>query len=570
MRKEKGEVMFTVLPHLDWSRTHGFSEGGSETSREDVTMNTSSNSTDALTNRLGAILSALVSIHNIGGKEGRSVTLNMEGDVSSNEGKSSELSSLTTAAGTTRRDLIYDSRGEDYSTLASLMYVEPISSKIMLQSLARFSYGNSSSLRTAFDAPGLRNDYYSSESKSLTLQQGYGLTAQYMFSDALRLTLGASVSGILNETFSKSFGIEQTTGKDEWNWFVSPTLQFYWTPGKGRLFFSVSGSSQKPSNNQMLAVLNVADPSRLSLGNIYLKPSGSSNFNLTWSGGNREKFTTYMLMLYGYLQTNPVSYARWYDTDGVLYSIPLNTRKPTLSLSAMATYTTPLDSKKEWSLTVNEGVTGSASTSYQPGKTLPALDKDKFDYSAFMESFWGPDEGGSTFYSGGSGFSESNTVSLSPSLSASVKYNRERWYLQARSSFTGRVARYSLDPSMNLNTLNSRVGLEGSYTTAHEFDIKSSIAYAFYAGYSKGYGQPELQWNAELAKDIGPFVLSLKVNDILDQTRSLSHTVTANYMEDTYRLVMGRYVLFGVKWNFGKMNAANSRRATRAAWDAMF
>ena len=54
------------------------------------------------------------------------------------------------------------------------------------------------------------------------------------------------------------------------------------------------------------------------------------------------------------------------------------------------------------------------------------------------------------------------------------------------------------------------------------------------------------------------------------QTSNLTHTVTANYQEDTYRLVMGRYILFGVKWNFGKMNASHSRRASRAAWNMVF
>jgi len=34
--------------------------------------------------------------------------------------------------------------------------------------------------------------------------------------------------------------------------------------------------------------------------------------------------------------------------------------------------------------------------------------------------------------------------------------------------------------------------------------------------------------------------------------------------------VMGRYVLFGVKWNFGKMNAAHSARAQQAALNMVF
>ena len=121
-----------------------------------------------------------------------------------------------------------------------------------------------------------------------------------------------------------------------------------------------------------------------------------------------------------------------------------------------------------------------------------------------------------------------------------------------------------------MNTLNTRVRVDASYTTKHEFEFTSDLAYAFYNGYAEGYGQPEWQWNAGINKSVGPFVLSVSLHDILNQTRSLTHTITANYEEDSYRLIMGRYVLFGVKWNFGKMNAAHSQRAQNAAWNMIF
>ena len=76
--------------------------------------------------------------------------------------------------------------------------------------------------------------------------------------------------------------------------------------------------------------------------------------------------------------------------------------------------------------------------------------------------------------------------------------------------------------------------------------------------------------NGEISKSIGTFNPSVKVHNILNRTRNLTHTVTANYEEDSYKLVMGRYILFGVKWNFGKMNAAHSQRAQQAAMDMVF
>ena len=98
----------------------------------------------------------------------------------------------------------------------------------------------------------------------------------------------------------------------------------------------------------------------------------------------------------------------------------------------------------------------------------------------------------------------------------------------------------------------------------------TDLAYAWFKGYAAGYGAPEWQWNAEISKNIKAFNLSIKIHDILDQTRSPTHTVTANYEEDAYRLVMGRYILFGIKWNFGKMNAAHNQRAQNAAWNMLF
>lgn len=159
---------------------------------------------------------------------------------------------------------------------------------------------------------------------------------------------------------------------------------------------------------------------------------------------------------------------------------------------------------------------------------------------------------------------------VSPSAGFSVKYNPDHWSVSAGARTAGRIARYSLNPKANLNTLDTRFTASGTYTTKHEFEFNSDIAYVFYKGYAAGYGQPEWQWNAEISKNIGAFNLSVKVHDILNQTRNLTHTVTANYEEDSYRLIMGRYILFGVKWNFGKMNAAHSARAQQAAFNMVF
>ena len=566
MKKEKGDVWFTFSPSASWSRTHRFGNGSSDTSRDGISMNSSSNNTESLDNSVVAQAYGSVNFRRLGGKDGRVLRLEMNGGVSSSGGGRNERSVLSTAAGESVRTLSYDSSGGNTGVTAGIDYTEPLSDKFSVNTGVSFQWNKDKSVSDAFDKPGVRNEYYSSESNSMSMHQTYRLTAQYKFNQLHTLTLGATTNGILNETFSKTFGVSQITGKDEWNWFLNPVLRYTWSPEAGRLRVSVSGSGSKPSNSLMLPVLNVADPSRLSMGNIYLRPSSSTNASITWSGSRRERFSSLMAYLTGGIQTNPVTYARWYDKDGVMNSIPINTRKPTLNTSLYVSHTRPLDKKKELTISVSGNISVSSSTSYQPGKILDGVDKSTFDYTEFMNSFWGPDESGSRFYSGESGFSESTTTTLMPNVSLRLNYNRERWNLSASSSVGGHIARYSLDPSMNLSTMDSNIGLEGSYITKHEFEFKTSARYVFHTGYADGYGTPELRWNAEVDKSVGAFVLSLKVNDILDQTKNLYHTVNANYMEDTYRLIMGRCFLFGVKWNFGKMNRSNSRIASQAAW----
>ena len=567
-QKEKGKVWFHVRPDFSYERTDARRTGSSEVFRAGAFVNGSDNASRNLSTEQSTGLSTDITFRDLWGKSGRNVTFQLYTDYLASSGAEDEATALTTASGTTSRSMRYDSNGFDSSLSGSISYAEPFGEKWVLSATAQVIRSWSESVRDAFDS-GKRNDYYSSESRTDYMGQRYDARIQYKFTPSSSITLGARVNGILNEVYSKSFGIEDITGKDEWIWYVTPDIRFLFNKGNDRVNVSASGYTTRPSATRLLPVLSTADPSRLSLGNIYLKPYSQTTFSANWNRNNREKFSTLMIYLYGTLNESPITSARWYDGDGILYSIPVNARKPSVSGTALVNYTTPLDAGKNWSLTLSGDIFVSRSISYQARTTLAGLDKDTFDYAAFMDDFWGNADG-DRFYGGRSGFNESNTLSFGPYASISVKYNQERWSFGVGASSQGNIARYSLDPSVNMTTLDTDFNARASYTTKHAFEIDTDIAYVFYKGYADGYGQPEWQWNGEISKDIGAFNLSVKLHDILNQTRNLTHTVTANYAEDSYQLVMGRYVLFGIKWNFGKMNASHSGRAQRAALNMAF
>ena len=567
-QKETGKVWFHVRPSFRYNQSDSYGGDTSETLREGGFLNRSDNSLHSFSQSRNAYFDADVTFREIGGKTNRTLRLSFTPSFSDNTGESQESTLLTTIAGKDARTTTYNSSGLSYGINGSIRYTEPLGEKWTLSGTASLVWSRRSNVRDAFDAAG-RNDGLSSLSQSRYLKQGYDLTAQYKFGQNSWITVGGQLSGILNETFSKSCGIEETTGKDEWDWFFTPTLRFQHGRGNDRFNVSASGYTVRPSNSRMLPVLNIGNPSRLSLGNIYLKSNTYSSCSASWTRNNREKFSTLMVYLYGNLSNTPLTSALWYDPDGILYSVPVNAKKPTFSTSLDIEYTAPLDAKKVWSMTLSGVIGYSSSTSYQARTTLPGLDKDRFDYSEFMADFWGNAQG-DRFYGGQSGFEESLTNAISPGAGISVKYNQDRYSFYAGISTDGRICRFSLNPQTNLNTLDAEVSVGGSYATKHEFEFETDLSYVLYKGYAAGFGQPEWQWNAEISKNIGAFNLSVKLHDILNQTRMLRHTVSANYEEDSYRLVMGRYILFGVKWNFGKMNAAHSARAQQAARNMVF
>ena len=567
-KKEKGKVWFHFTPSFRCNRVDETGTGSSETFRTGTFVNGSNKITRRLSSSNNTGLNADVTFRELWGKKNRNLRLDINGNYGGIDEESDESSVLKTAAGVNAYALHYLLDSKSYGFGGSAQWTEPISEKWTLSASAELGWAKYNNNRDAFDANG-RNDYYSSVSNNQYLNQLYVLTAQYKFGEDSWFTLGGRVSGILNETYSKSFGIEDYTGKGEYNWFVTPNMRFQYSNGKDRFSLYASGYGRRPNSSRMLPVLNITDPSRLSLGNVYLKPYTTTNFGGNWKRDNKERFSTLMIYVDGRLNTSPISFARWYDTDGILYSIPVNSQKPSVTASLTANYTTPLDAKKNWTLTLNGVMAYTSSISYQAKTTLPGLDKDSFDYSAFMDDFWGNADG-DRFYGGQSGFGESRTRSFNPYAGFTVKYNQDHYFISLEANTQGRIARYSLDPSINMNTLDTKITARGSYTTKHEFEFNTDISYVFYKGYAAGYGDPEWRWYASVSKNIGAFNLSVKVYDILNQTRRLTHTVTANYEEDSYRLCMGRYILFGVKWNFGKMNAAHSARAQQAAWNMLF
>ena len=556
-KTDRNKFLFEFEPSFSYQDSRSSSSQNSSTARGGTVLNRSGSSTSSNTRQFGASGDLQMGIRNLGNPR-RSLTFSGNYELSHSSGGSLEQSLTSYADSASRRNLRYNTGGDNVSLSGTINYVEPFGEHWAFQSRLTSSYSNEASVRDAFDADsGSEYEYYSSWNKTNYLDFRGRFLMQYN-KDRGRVQFGVQLDERKNVNSIKSRGEVTTTGEDLWLFNWSPYVNYRNEWGSSTLTANYNGNASTPGGSSISSALNISDPVRISTGNIYLRPSYSHTANVNWRFNNKKTFAYLNVSLRGSLNLNNSVTASWYDAGGIRYSVPVNARTPGTNANLSITYNRPLDKERRLTFSISGSSQYSGSTSYQARGKLAGIDSGDFEYKAFMADFWG-DENGSRFYSGQSGFDASRTETIDLSGRTSLRYRLDRFSASAGFSTTHRNSRYSLQPSANLSTWNHRANAEFLYETPHQFEIQSNISYNFYKGYSDGFNTPHCIWNAELSKSIGSVTLSVRMEDILNQTRNLSRNMTAEYVEDSYTNSMGRYFLVGISFNFGKMNNRRGR-----------
>lgn len=105
-------------------------------------------------------------------------------------------------------------------------------------------------------------------------------------------------------------------------------------------------------------------------------------------------------------------------------------------------------------------------------------------------------------------------------------------------------------------------GLDANVVFKHDIiNFSTDARYSFYEGYTSGYGDPTFVWNAEISKQLfkNTTTLSVKMYDILNQSRSISRTTTDNYVLDSMTNTLGRYFIVSLSYRFGNFGGRGGR-----------
>lgn len=566
-KKNRKKTSLYFEPYFSWYDYNNTSTGNTQSLMEGVERNRSVSNTFSKKSGIstGGDLSA--GIKKLG-KDKRALTLDLDYTLSANDGKSTEYSKTTFASSGKEdiRDLIYDKDGSYSDIGGSLKYVEPFGKNWALSATLSSRYSVRKSTSDASNADGSANDYYSSVSDNYYFSNVGQLLAQYN-KGKTNVQFGGQARLYKNENYARSFGLDTKTGVDEWQTTLSPFVNVRYSDKNNNVYFRLSSRTARPSSASIVPTFNIVNPTRITAGNIYLKPVTTESATASYRGSwGKARFNGWM---FGDYSSNSQVSAIWFDKNSIRYSIPVNTRKPSYTYSTDFNFFTPLSKDGKLQLSVSGGLAINRSVSYQSKGSLDGIDLDSFDYTGFMDNFWG-DASGDRFYSGQSGFQESLTRILRTDLSIELTLNLERFSVQLAPAVNNSRSRYSLDSRANTNYWETFLNIRPSYTSPHEFEFQSDFSYVILRGYGSGYDDDYVRWNLSVGKNIKSFNITLTAQDLLDSARSLRRTVQDDYVQNSYTNVLGRRIILSFTWNFGKMDASKSGAAQNAMWNMAY
>lgn len=454
----------------------------------------------------------------------------------------------------------YSQNSRASSLSGRLVYTEPLGAGFYLEANYQYKWSQNKSTKDTYDSAAgadiekmefikdgmVRNDTYSSDILNQYQTHRAGFNFMYQ-KDKFRAQVGASVIPTIthNETNGKRY--DNTVV----NW--SPSAMIWYdindnTNVRGFYF----GNSSQPTTSQLMPVPDNSNPLNVSLGNPYLKPYFSHDMRMRLGYSKKKKFLSVYGNLSGGFVQSPIVYASWYNTNGTSFSLPVN--GPTSGNARARVFVNAPIAKSNFSISSVTSGSWSKSASYV-GKssfdTSKYYDGDEFDYVKFNEDF--PDLNKSDLFIK----NLTQTMNFTQRLKLTYRNN----FVELTGSGRSRIAKswYTIS-SANMNvTRNNQVSASMNWTIPGGLGLVSDFNYNWYRGYATPQ-EDEYILNAEITKLLfkNRFTLALKAYDLLNQSKNLSVTDSANYHTETWNNTLGRYVILSLTWRFGNMSKASN------------
>ena len=424
----------------------------------------------------------------------------------------------------------YDNNGFNYR--AYLSWVEPIGHNNFIQATYSFSQNKQESLKKTYAWVEDDQDFtqldtaYSKSYRNNFINQRVSLSFK-----AQRAKYNYTIGLNLDPSYSSS---ENFVGDSIFSKFsrnvvnLSPMAQFnYLWDKRTNLRIQYSGRTSQPSMTQLQPVADVTNPLNTVIGNPDLNPRYTNNLSVRFQQFTPEKQRALMIMLNGnYVVNDIVSYTTYEKESGKKVTTYKNVNG-NYGANLRVMLNTPLRNRK---FSINTMTTGS------------------FDNSnGFINS-------------------EKNTSkNFIVSERAGIDFRSDYLDLGVNGNFRYNGTTNSLQGQKSQNVFNYGVGGTTTIYLPLNFKIESDINYSTNSGYTAGYQQKEVLWNASASKSFlknNQGTIRFKIYDILQQRSNISHNVTATSITDTEYNTLSSYFMVHFIYRFsifkGGANASDA------------
>ena len=478
------------------------------------------------------------------GKPGRTISVNMRYQFSDTKLDGSNYS-LTNAyevpdltgfqvCDSTLVDQRFNQKSRSNSINARLAYTEPLGGNFYIEGNYRIRYSKSNSVKDTYDQDGngaytIKDDLYSSNvtNKYVTHVAGLNLMKQ---EEKYNLTVGATIEPNTTVNTTEGALLDTSLTLKVLNWSPNARFDYNFTDHK-MLRINYRGNSTQPSINQLMPIPDNSNPQRQVLGNMGLNPSFTHDLRMMYRGTDMETYSSIHAELNGSYKPRSIVNATWTNDAGVQYSVPVNYEKPTYGANGMFMFNSPLG-KSKFSImsftrmSYSNGVSFVGDSGIDPGDKDSYLNLDNYTSNKYQN------------------------VSAMENLR--LTFRSTIWEVSVGGNVNYSQAFYEIAEKNRPATWTN--GIFGNVVLNSDIiNFSTDARYTFYNGYSAGYNDPTLVWNAEISKQFlkNKMTVAIKAYDILNQSKNTFRTTTDNYVLDTRNNTLGRYVMLTLTYRFG-------------------
>lgn len=428
-------------------------------------------------------------------------------------------------------------------------YTEPVFKNHFLQLRYEFSHRKRLSESLLYDRNSLSPDIYV-DSLSSRVENFYdshsidaslrGIYPKMMYSAGLTFVPQSSQS-------------ETTIGPNKDNklptqkvFNFAPQLMFRYSFNKQHtLMLRYRGRSTEPNILYLQEIIDQTNPLNISYGNPNLKPSFTHNVMMFYNRYFPTTMRSYAMNLFFNTTQNSVGDRESYDPvigKSIRRKVNINGN---WDVRGHLSFTTPLRNKK---FTLSSNTSSSfrndkSYTSVQGGRgqegTLPPAPSIDVDAELSTTHDFVIDQRLTGNY---------RTDAFDVSLNGSIRYNSTKNNKQTKGN--GETFDYLVGGNTNINL-------------PWKFYLSTDINYRIKEGYSQGFNNNEIIWNAQVSKNFlknSAATLRFKIYDILQQQTNLSRSITQTKMTDTETNMLGSYFMVHFVYRFNTLGGKAPQR----------